>query len=50
MSEDQNFITVKCVTCGADMRVKGKDVSIYCMKCKNWTQLKKDSDKNGEKS
>ena len=50
MSEGKNFIIVKCETCGIDMQVDEKAKSIYCMKCQNWTQLKKNEDQNGKKS
>lgn len=44
MSENQNSITIKCDSCGADMLVDENAVSIYCLKCQNWTQIKKGSD------
>ena len=50
MSESKNFITVKCETCGVDMQVDENAKSIYCMKCQNWTQVKKKADQNGENS
>lgn len=45
METNSESVTAECPTCGNKIMVKKNTASIFCVKCREWAQLKLDENK-----